>query len=217
MTEHEQRNRRQQRKRARRLGTARGPRTSFHRRARALVPSLRHASTARLLELARHHRRADRARRDRRRQPEGRVRHSGLGHPEGDRPDRVGVRVRAGRSPESRLRRAPGPAAGHARAQAGDRGRDRGAQGARVQADQGRRWDRERRRSVRSEHVLRRRADRLCGSPVRQGHLRQGRDSVVKVEDAVREAVAPAGVTVEYNGDAEFPPIEQGSRNCSAC
>jgi RND superfamily putative drug exporter len=36
------------------------------------------------------------------------------------------------------------------------------------------------------------------------------RDSIVKVEDAVRAAVAPAGVTVEYNGDAEFPPIEQG-------
>ncbi len=36
------------------------------------------------------------------------------------------------------------------------------------------------------------------------------RDSVVKVQDAVREAVAPAGVTVEFNGDAEFPPIEQG-------
>ena len=38
------------------------------------------------------------------------------------------------------------------------------------------------------------------------------RDSVVAVEDAVRDAVAPAGVTVEYNGDAEFPPIEQGTQ-----
>jgi RND superfamily putative drug exporter len=37
------------------------------------------------------------------------------------------------------------------------------------------------------------------------------RDEVVAVEDAVREAVAPAGVTVEYNGEAEFPPIEQGT------
>ena len=36
------------------------------------------------------------------------------------------------------------------------------------------------------------------------------RDTVVAVEDAVREAVAPAGVTVEYNGEAEFPPIQQG-------
>src|SRR4029453_19200524 len=36
------------------------------------------------------------------------------------------------------------------------------------------------------------------------------RDSVVDGEDTVREAVKAAGVTVEYNGDAEFPPIEQG-------
>ncbi len=31
------------------------------------------------------------------------------------------------------------------------------------------------------------------------------------VQDAVREAVAPVGVTVEFNGDAEFPPLEQGT------
>ncbi len=37
------------------------------------------------------------------------------------------------------------------------------------------------------------------------------RDAVVSVEDAVRDAVAPVGVTVEYNGEAEFPPIEQGT------
>ena len=37
------------------------------------------------------------------------------------------------------------------------------------------------------------------------------RDRVVAVEDFFREAVAPEGVTVEYNGDAEFPPIEQGT------
>jgi RND superfamily putative drug exporter len=37
------------------------------------------------------------------------------------------------------------------------------------------------------------------------------RDEVVAVQDAVREAVAPAGVTVEFNGEAEFPPIEQGT------
>ena len=38
------------------------------------------------------------------------------------------------------------------------------------------------------------------------------RSEVVAVEDAVREAVAPAGVTAEFNGDAEFPPIEQGTQ-----
>jgi putative drug exporter of the RND superfamily len=37
------------------------------------------------------------------------------------------------------------------------------------------------------------------------------RDAVVAVEDAVRRTVGPAGVTVEYNGEAEFPPIEQGT------
>jgi RND superfamily putative drug exporter len=39
----------------------------------------------------------------------------------------------------------------------------------------------------------------------------EDRDEVVAVQDAVREDVEPAGVTVEYNGDAEFPPVEQGA------
>ena len=39
----------------------------------------------------------------------------------------------------------------------------------------------------------------------------EDRDAVVAVQDAVREAVAPVGVTVEFNGDAEFPPLEQGA------
>jgi putative drug exporter of the RND superfamily len=39
----------------------------------------------------------------------------------------------------------------------------------------------------------------------------EDRDAVVAVEDAVREAVEAAGVTVEFNGDAEFPPVEQGT------
>src|SRR3954447_11025107 len=36
------------------------------------------------------------------------------------------------------------------------------------------------------------------------------RAQVVAVQDAVRQAVEPVGVTVEYNGEAEFPPLEQG-------
>jgi RND superfamily putative drug exporter len=40
----------------------------------------------------------------------------------------------------------------------------------------------------------------------------EDRESVVAVQEAVREAVEPAGVTVEFNGDAEFPPIEQGTQ-----
>jgi putative drug exporter of the RND superfamily len=38
----------------------------------------------------------------------------------------------------------------------------------------------------------------------------EDREAVVAVQEAVREAVEPAGVTVEFNGDAEWPPIEQG-------
>jgi putative drug exporter of the RND superfamily len=39
----------------------------------------------------------------------------------------------------------------------------------------------------------------------------EDREAVVGVQDAVREGVEPVGVTVEFNGDAEFPPIEQGT------
>jgi uncharacterized membrane protein YdfJ with MMPL/SSD domain len=38
----------------------------------------------------------------------------------------------------------------------------------------------------------------------------EDRPQVEAVQEAVRETVEPAGITVEYNGDAEFPPIEQG-------
>jgi RND superfamily putative drug exporter len=40
----------------------------------------------------------------------------------------------------------------------------------------------------------------------------EDREAVVAVQDAVRETVAPAGITAEFNGDAEFPPIEQGTQ-----
>src|SRR5918999_5630106 len=38
------------------------------------------------------------------------------------------------------------------------------------------------------------------------------RPAVEAVQEAVREDVEPAGVTAEFNGDAEFPPIEQGTQ-----
>ncbi|HUG64992.1 MAG TPA: MMPL family transporter [Gaiellaceae bacterium] len=38
------------------------------------------------------------------------------------------------------------------------------------------------------------------------------REAVVAVQEAVRETVEPAGVVVEFSGDAEFPPIEQGTQ-----
>ncbi len=39
----------------------------------------------------------------------------------------------------------------------------------------------------------------------------EDRETVVEVQDTVRELVEPVGVTVEYNGEAEFPPVEQGT------
>ncbi|MGL6278803.1 MAG: MMPL family transporter [Gaiella sp.] len=38
------------------------------------------------------------------------------------------------------------------------------------------------------------------------------REAVVAVQEAVRETVEPVGITVEFNGDAEFPPLEQGTQ-----
>jgi putative drug exporter of the RND superfamily len=38
------------------------------------------------------------------------------------------------------------------------------------------------------------------------------RDAVVAVEDDVRKTVASAAITAEFNGEAEFPPIEQGTQ-----
>jgi RND superfamily putative drug exporter len=38
------------------------------------------------------------------------------------------------------------------------------------------------------------------------------RGAVVAVQDAVRETVAPSGLVAEFNGDAEFPPVEQGTQ-----
>ncbi len=32
------------------------------------------------------------------------------------------------------------------------------------------------------------------------------------MQDTARETVEPAGLIVEFNGDAEFPPIEQGTQ-----
>ncbi|GIU95828.1 MAG: membrane protein [Gaiellaceae bacterium] len=36
------------------------------------------------------------------------------------------------------------------------------------------------------------------------------REAVLAVQEAVRETVEPAGIVAEFNGEAEFPPIEQG-------
>jgi putative drug exporter of the RND superfamily len=39
----------------------------------------------------------------------------------------------------------------------------------------------------------------------------EDREAVLAVQETVRETVEPAGVTAEFNGDAEFPPVEQGT------
>jgi len=39
----------------------------------------------------------------------------------------------------------------------------------------------------------------------------EDRDQVVAVEDAARASLAKAGLTTEFNGEAEFPPLEQGT------
>ena len=38
------------------------------------------------------------------------------------------------------------------------------------------------------------------------------REAVLAVQESIRDEVEPVGVVVEYNGDAEFPPIEQGTQ-----
>jgi uncharacterized membrane protein YdfJ with MMPL/SSD domain len=40
----------------------------------------------------------------------------------------------------------------------------------------------------------------------------EDRERVVAVQTAVRDAVEPVGVEAEFNGDAEFPPLEQGTQ-----
>ncbi len=72
--------------------------------------------------------------------------------------------------------------------------------------------DRERRRSVQPRTPSpTTAASRYSEAQFDQTIEDKDRDAVVAVEDAVREAVAPVGVTVEYNGEAEFPPLEQGT------
>ena len=168
-------------------------------------------TVARRPRLAGDHRRADRARRHRRRQPQGRVRDPGLGHAEGDRPDRGRVRLRAGLRAQPRLRRARGRAARHARAQGRDRGGGREAQDVRVQAERRTRPG----STASATRSARTRSRTTAGSRTRRpsssrDRYAKDRDAVVAVQDAVRKTVEPAGVTVEFNGEAESPPIQQG-------
>jgi putative drug exporter of the RND superfamily len=108
-------------------------------------------------------------------------------------------------------------------------------------APRGERLDTPERRAAIEEAVSRLKTDRFAPSPDRAGIESVGdpfseqtfsddgriayaeaqfdrviyeddRDAVVAVQEEVRETVEPAGVTAEFNGDAEFPPIEQGTQ-----
>ena len=166
-----------------------------------------------VVRLGRHRRRPDRPRRDGRRLAARRVRDPRLGHAEGDRPARVGVRVRAGRGPERRLRGAR-RASGSTRPSAGRRSRTRSRDSSRPSSrprdgkaglDERRRPVQRRTRSPTNGRIA------YAEAQFNETIEDKDRDEVVAVQDAVRDTVEPAGVTVEYNGEAEFPPIEQGT------
>ena len=135
---------------------------------------LRDASVARGPRLARDRFRPDRARRDSRWLAPRRVRDPRLRHAARHRPDRVGVRRRAGGRAQHRLRRPGRAAARHGRAQGRDRGGDGRPQDARVRADRGPGRAHQRRRPVQQADVLGERAHRVCGGAVRPRHLRRG-------------------------------------------
>ena len=72
---------------------------------------------------------------------------------------------------------------------------------------------RERRRPLQREHLLRGRSHRVRGGAVRPRHLRQGpRGKCSPSRKRFARQSRAEGVVVEFNGDAEFPPIEQGTQ-----
>ena len=178
----------------------------------ALHPRVREPPVARRLRVGRDHRAPDRLGRHDRRRAQGRVRDPRLGDAEGNRPDRVGVRVRAGRRPQRRLRRSRGRAARHARARGSDRARpSRACSSSEFEPTE----DRAGLESVGDPLTPDTTSEdgRIAYAEAQFDRViyEEDRDAVVAVQDAVRETVEPVGVTVEYNGEAEFPPVEQGA------
>ena len=112
---------------------------------------------------------------DRRREPEGRVRDPGLRDAEGNRSDRGGVRRRAGRRAQPRVRgargRAPRRAGGAKAAIVAAIAKLRRPSSPRSDRTSGGR--RERRRPLQREHLLRGRSHRVRGGAVRPRHRRQ--------------------------------------------
>ena len=142
--------------------------------------ALRDAPVARPRVVARDHRGPHRPRRHGRRRAPGRVRDPRLRHAACDRPDRVGVRVGAGRRAQHRLRGARGRAPRHAGAQGSDRAGDGEAPRRAVRRGEGRRARRrrseavERRRPVQRADLLEERAHRLRRGAVRPDDRGQG-------------------------------------------
>ncbi|MBA2298957.1 MAG: MMPL family transporter, partial [Actinobacteria bacterium] len=165
---------------------------------------------ARRPRLGRRRRAADRPGRNRRRLAAGRVRDSRLGHAEGNGSDRGGVRLGAGRSPERGLRSPRGRAARHTHAPGGDRGGRGAPEVAGVRA-KGRRGLESVGDPFGTDSVSDDGRIAYAEAQFDQTIEDKDRDAVVAVQEAVRETVEPAGVVVEYNGEAEFPPIEQGA------
>ena len=64
---------------------------------------------------------------------------------------------------------------------------------------------------LRREHVLGRRAHRACRGAARPCYLHGGSPARRGCGERSADTVEPSGVTAEFNGDAEFPPIEQGN------
>ena len=118
----------------------------------------------------------DPPRQDGRRQPQGRVRDSGLGHPESDRPDRGRVRRGAGRRPEPR--RSPRPKASGSTRPSVEAAIPRRSiaqlQSPEFKPTGGRGRPRPASAILQPGHVLRRRPDRLRRGAVRPRHLRGG-------------------------------------------
>ena len=186
---------------------------------------MRHAPGASDRHLARHHPHPHRLRRRIRRRTARRVLDPRLGDAEGDRSDRVRVLLRAGRRPERRLRRTQGESLDTPERQAAIEDLV-----AKLQTDEfAPSGDK-----VGIENVADPFEDETISDDGRIGYLQaqfndvitdKDHDQVLAVEDAARETLEPVGLVVEFNGEAEFPPLEQGlsrpssasSSRCSSC
>ena len=135
----------------------------------------------------------------------------GLGHAEGDRPDQREVRRPEGRRP---ARRAGGPGGERSTPPIAPRRSRRCSSRARVAADAGRRLGGRRRRSrARSRRVgaaRRQRPDRVLRRAVRPHRLRAAALGHRRDRGPAPRDREPAGIQVEFTGEAESAPPDAG-------